>query len=582
MCKRTKRLLCAAAALVLAVSGIQGGAAVLPLTGDIIASAEVTSGSCGESVNYELNGDVLTISGTGDMDDYSLGRSPFLFFSDDVTKVVVSSGVTSIGDSAFYGFSNLQSLTLASTITDIGNYAFYGCGLESVTVPGTVSTVGDRAFSDCFKLTSAKLSSGVTELGDEAFAGCLNLFDVEFADSVDYIGDGAFTDSSWLSRLSKNGLSVYNGFLLDGSGASGAVSVPSGVKSVCGSAFSGNSAITSVVLPSGVKSVGDYAFKNCTGLTSVTLNSDLTDLGIGAFTGCTSLKSADLPAGLSCVPYGAFSGCKSLSAVSLSNNMSDISGYAFYNCKGLKSIEFLEGLAAIADHAFEGCTNLAEISFPESVESIGTTAFESTKWFTEQKNASPLIIVNNIVVSGKRAKGLVAIPNGTKSISDRAFEGAAGITSVIIPESVTDIGSGAFLDCTSLTSVTVPSGVNSIGEAAFGFATDKTTGEPTAVKGFVVRYVKGTEGENYASVNNILGMNYNNDSNQAVIVKSAAENIKPSNMKVTIYNEKGETVKTVAPASDGTVNLSSLDEGKYDMVISCPDLAPLTLPYSAG
>src|SRR5664280_1231951 len=44
--------------------------------------------------------------------------------------------VTSIGDSAFFSFSSLTSVTIPSGVTSIGNYAFSYCtSLTSITIP---------------------------------------------------------------------------------------------------------------------------------------------------------------------------------------------------------------------------------------------------------------------------------------------------------------------------------------------------------------------------------------------------------------------------------------------------------------
>ena len=46
------------------------------------------------------------------------------------------------------------------------------------------------------------------------------------------------------------------------------------------------------------------------------------------------------------------------------------------------------------------------------------------------------------------------------SISDRAFKGSEGMTSITIPNSVTSIGSNAFEGCTGLTSISIPKGLD--------------------------------------------------------------------------------------------------------------------------
>ena len=86
------------------------------------------SGSCGENVSFELNASgVLTITGTGPMTDYYSNTFPWFEKRNDVKKVIVGEGVTSLGNYAFYQCNNLVSVSLPSTITRIGDYTFYYC-----------------------------------------------------------------------------------------------------------------------------------------------------------------------------------------------------------------------------------------------------------------------------------------------------------------------------------------------------------------------------------------------------------------------------------------------------------------------
>ena len=66
------------------------------------AHAAATSGTCGDSVNWKLSSGTLTISGTGPMTNFSYTNVPWYESRDSIKKVVIQSGVTTVGNYAFY------------------------------------------------------------------------------------------------------------------------------------------------------------------------------------------------------------------------------------------------------------------------------------------------------------------------------------------------------------------------------------------------------------------------------------------------------------------------------------------------
>ena len=61
-------------------------------------------------------------------------------------------------------------------VTAIGNYAFSGCAnLQSITLPEGLTTIGNSAFSGCKRVQSITVPEGVTAIGNYAFSGCTNL-----------------------------------------------------------------------------------------------------------------------------------------------------------------------------------------------------------------------------------------------------------------------------------------------------------------------------------------------------------------------------------------------------------------------
>lgn len=113
------------------------------LPGSAFAADVVASGECGaegDNLTWTLDSDgVLTISGEGEMANYRDTLTPWWSPIGRIVAVVMETGVTSIGNSAFWRFSYLTSVTIPDSVTRIGEYAFDSCNsLTSITIPGSV------------------------------------------------------------------------------------------------------------------------------------------------------------------------------------------------------------------------------------------------------------------------------------------------------------------------------------------------------------------------------------------------------------------------------------------------------------
>ena len=180
----TKKILSIFTTLVMAISL----AGALPA---VTAGAETYSGKCGDNVNWSLdtNTGILTISGTGDMDDFDdyYVYSYWYNYHEYITKVEIQSGVTSIGDYAFDDCNYLTSVTIPDSIINIGNNAFDYCNsLTSVTIPNGVKSIGDNVFTNCSGLTSVTISNSVISIGYAAFYACDKLLEIMVDSSNKY------------------------------------------------------------------------------------------------------------------------------------------------------------------------------------------------------------------------------------------------------------------------------------------------------------------------------------------------------------------------------------------------------------
>ena len=123
-------------------------AAVLCASLATTASAEyVAEGNSGSAVTWVLDSDgTLSFYGNGPMLDYpDFGQSSWYSMRDDIKKVVIHKGVTTVGDFAFSCCMSITDAVIADSVTSIGANAFWGCAnLESVTIKNPECVIDDH------------------------------------------------------------------------------------------------------------------------------------------------------------------------------------------------------------------------------------------------------------------------------------------------------------------------------------------------------------------------------------------------------------------------------------------------------
>jgi len=98
----------------------------------------------GDNVQWNIENGVLTLFGTGDTHDANEFSYTWGGIKENVKKIVVESGVTSISDNMFEGFPNLQEVYIEEGLKSIGSMAFLRCEkLEKIFIPSTVDKIGE-------------------------------------------------------------------------------------------------------------------------------------------------------------------------------------------------------------------------------------------------------------------------------------------------------------------------------------------------------------------------------------------------------------------------------------------------------
>ena len=263
-----------------------------------------TCGAEGKNLTWSLSCDgTLTIQGTGAMYNWmSLADRPWHSLCTSIQRVVIEEGVTTTGLHAFYGASNLTSVSLPSTLQTLQFMTFFGCGkLTTLTIPSSVTYVGNRSLEGCSALTDVYMS----ETGDAipTMPAGIHTYDasrirlhIPCGQAVNYIAKG------WNTKFTIDG--VVSGTCGDNvqwtfESCTGTLSI-FGTGEMADYDYKGTpwypyrQSITSITIANGVTSIGEWAFHGCTNLTSVTIPSNVTNIGEYAFCYCSSLTSVEI------------------------------------------------------------------------------------------------------------------------------------------------------------------------------------------------------------------------------------------------------------------------------------------------
>lgn len=277
--------------------------------------------------------------------------------------------------------------------------------IKKIVMPDTVTYIGESAFadsSDGVPLEEVVLSKNLKTIGPWAFSGCFELKSIDIPESVTEIENGAFSGCYSLENfnVSKNTDFGENVF---GENMWSSIKALSDdyntwlyddnasdffVWNGCLFAYRGSS--KTPIIPSGVCGIGDKVFEN-SDITGVTIPEGVRYINNGAFKECTSLKSVKFPNSLKRIGSVAFSGCTSLSSVTFGSGLKSIEYYGFSDCESLKKVVLPEGLEKL-DGAFYECYNLENITFPSSLSEIDPerSAIYDTKWYENIADSAPI------------------------------------------------------------------------------------------------------------------------------------------------------------------------------------------------
>ncbi len=401
----------------------------------------------------------------------SIPPNAFYGFSSLGGKMVVPSSVISIGNSAFQGCSNIDSIELGDNLLSIGNNAFDGCVHINggLVIPNNVTTIGQYAFQNCSGIDSLVIGQSVTTIGDYAFHGCTGV------QILYYKAKNCSTQLCYSSSSPFYG-SVQNNLQK--------LVISDSVQTIPNYAFQGCAALEGkLTISNSVTTIGQSAFHNCSGIDSLEIGQNVTTIGSYAFQGCTTIGGKlTIPNNVTAIEPFTFNNCSEIDSLIIGESVSYIGNSAFKGCSDLKGIlNIPNSVTSIESDAFCGCTTLnGTISIPNNVTVIGQRAFLSCS------NIDTIIIGKRVTTIGHyafsgcsqlsvvfwNAVNVSTYPpeyyNGTPSYSTLPFyNGCTSLKIIVFGDSVTSIPRYAFYNCYSIDSLLIGNEVTSIGDCAF-------------------------------------------------------------------------------------------------------------------
>ena len=337
-------------------------------------------------------------------------------------------GLTFIGERAFYNCEGLTSVIIPNSVTTLNQYAFAFCYyLTSVGLPNSLTTIGNYAFESCFRLNSIIIPNTVMTIGNWAFYDCSGLVSLEIPASVTSIGNYAFCYCTGLAQIT---VAAANGVFDSRNNCNAIIETSTNtLRFGCKNSF----------IPNTVTALGTNAFLDMD-IISVHIPQSVTSIGTKAFGGCSLLEQ--ITVAQNNPVFDSRNNCNAIVETStnklvvgckntiIPNTITTIGDYAFYNCEGLTSIVVPNSVTTLNQYAFAFCYHLISVGMSNSLTTIGNYAFESC------------FRLNSI-----------NIPNTVVTIGNWAFYDCSGLVSLEIPASVISIGNYSFYDCTKLTHI---------------------------------------------------------------------------------------------------------------------------------
>lgn len=467
----------------------------------------------------------LHLKGTGTMDELFAVRSSFGFLktvsmpwrdTENLRRVEIGEGITTVSDFAFEGCTKLEEVTLPEGLTHIGSLAFNGCsGLRRIVLPASLEAVDSFAFYGCSSLrevvysgTAAQWSAVSVDVYNEPLTDALPKLGAPVANIPVFDPQRPPVPSIEVPVITPPVIVIPSIPPIAPPVEVPAVEAPpverpAGTPSLSGSCgasvhwdfypsgllyLSGTGPmtdysygdprpwddvadkITALVIERGVTAVGRHAFGELENLESIRLPEGLFELRYNAFYSCTSLEAVEIPASVTSINIGVFEGCSALRTITVASgnrNYTAIDNVLFTADRGTLLLfpkafagEYTvpAGVKVIGPDAFSDCNELVSVTLPEGLTVISADGFHFCRKLERIVFPSTLEVIEGFAFSGCRELRELNFSEGLKSLDTWSFYSCDALTRITLPASLEHVADGTFCSCDNLVEINVARG----------------------------------------------------------------------------------------------------------------------------
>ena len=316
-------------------------------------------------------------------------------------------------------------------VVGIGDGVFKGkTALRTVVIPDSVESIGNQAFSGCANLSSVQLPENekFVTLSSRLFYECKKLKRVKIPNSIISIKDNVFNNCESLED----------------------VNLPNKLNSISYQVFM-NVPITKITIPKSLETASGYynGANIC-----------------GAFYNCSTLKEINFEEGVTKIPSNLFAGCNGIEKVVVPNTVTNIEERAFEDCINLEKIEIPDSVINIGDYVFKDCEKLDNIIIPDTVTKIGQGTYSGCTSLTTAKLPNKIVNIPEGMFQDCTSLITIDLPTTITAIKQNAFKNT-GLTELTLPENITTIENASFDNCTNLAAINFNNNLKTIGNYAF-------------------------------------------------------------------------------------------------------------------